>query len=803
MNDIDSRPRRFPAGRWAAGAAALCLFAAFYYKYVPLVPGFQAVLVPVLLAAAGAALLSRRLGLLAFTFLFPLVNILPYFFGLHDPLPHAPAALVLGLAFLLGALFREAVRPARLDFGPSVVRPMMVLAALATVSALVTFLRFANFAPFLSSGAYELAVNVNGTRAGGGMMSTVFNFLSYGTGFLVFLVAVPELRDRAFLRKVLGLLGVSMTLAVLFALVQKTVSIELGNFPHWSGMGRLNGTFKDPNSFGACLAAAIPLFIAWALATSGIRRVLSLLAAVLGLFVLPSTGSRSTYLGVGLGLLLLLAAARRRRGPGKRAPALATALIAALILALILIPLVLKQTELTKRFASNLETLVHKGKVDEVVTGRWTQWGIALDAIREFPATGLGIGAFIIELPNYSRERGLPTAATDSTENYYLQAGSEMGLAGLAALLWLTGEILLQARRRWRAPAGDPGDDWLIAGLTSGLLVLAFNQLLHSYVGAFDVSFLFWILAAGLFAGPAARPRAKPGAGIRIAAFGALAVFGAASLAVSLGPLSIAERAEKFGWPQEFGFYAPEKDGRGLDFRWTGRTAGLVLDRLGDRVVFPVLASHPDIADRPVRLTVFLADRRFRKGAVLGETRLGSRDWTEIAIPLEAAGDRIPLIFEIARTWVPRAATGVPDPRILGIGLGREWYERTARIPPGAAARTEAFPASGWAGDYGASLVTVAKSGLRFSSGPGAFGFRFLARGDKARGFPPYIIVSLDGRVVGKLLVRQTGWEPVVFPADLPAGEHLLEVEFVNDDFDPAGGEDRNVFLGDLEVLYR
>jgi hypothetical protein len=91
---------------------------------------------------------------------------------------------------------------------------------------------------------------------------------------------------------------------------------------------------------------------------------------------------------------------------------------------------------------------------------------------------------------------------------------------------------------------------------------------------------------------------------------------------------------------------------------------------------------------------------------------------------------------------------------------------------------------------------------MRFSVGEGALGFRFWARGQKARGFPPYIIISLDHRVVGKIVLLAGLWEPCVFPMALLPGEHLLEVEFVNDDFDPVRGEDRNVFLGDLEVLY-
>jgi len=806
VSDTQKKSRLLPAVRIAVSLAALGLFAVFYYKYVPLVAPFQAVLVPVLLVVAGGAARNGRLGLLLFVFFFPLVNNLPYFFGLHDPLPHAPAALVLCLAFLLGWLFRQSCRPTRLDLSPPVVKPLLVLASLAAVSALITFLRFANFAPFLSSGLYELVVNVNGTRAGGAMMSTVFNFLSYGTPLLFFLVAYSELRDRAFLARVLRVLGFSIFLSILFALAQKIFSVELGNFPAWSSIGRLNGTFKDPNSFGACLAAAIPLLLGLAFSSRGTRRGLFFSAAALGLLVLPFTGSRSTYLGVGFGLLLLLAAAKRKVGVRKRALSLEAILTLSLVLGIILIPLMMRKTELTKRLESNLETLVLKGRMDKILSGRAVQWGIALEAIRDYPVTGLGIGAFIIELPNFLQQRGLPTVGTDSTENYFLQAGAEMGLAGLAALLWLIVELLLLARRLWRQPPGDAEDDWLVLGMTAGLLILIFNQFFHSYVGAFDVNYLFWLLAAGLCsrARRSAEPREKKKlkVGFRIAAIGSIVAFGAANLLVSLGSLSIAARTEKFGWPQEFGFYLPEKDARGLDFRWTQKSAGLIWDRLGDRVIFPILASHPDIAENPVKLTVSLADRRFRKRTVLKEAIIKDHDWAEVSISLDEPGKQIPLIFETGRTWVPQKASGAPDPRSLGIGLGREWYERSSTIPPEAVRRAETFPAAGWSGEYGQALITVSTSAMRFSVGKSALGFRFWARGQKARGFPPYIIVFLDRRIAGKIVLLQDAWVPCVFPLAIRPGEHLLEVEFVNDFFDPARGEDRNVFLGDVEVLY-
>ena len=78
--------------------------AVFYYKYVPLVRPFQMALIPILLLAAGLTWMDRRRGTLFFLFAFPLVNNLPYFFGISEPFPHAPPALVVFLFFFLGVL---------------------------------------------------------------------------------------------------------------------------------------------------------------------------------------------------------------------------------------------------------------------------------------------------------------------------------------------------------------------------------------------------------------------------------------------------------------------------------------------------------------------------------------------------------------------------------------------------------------------------------------------------------------------------------------------------------------------------
>jgi len=158
--------------------AGFCLF---YYKYVPLIKSFQMALVPFLFIIIALTALNVEWGILFFAFSFPLINNLPYFFGIYGHIPHAPTALVLFLAFFGGWLINNLFSGSEFDFSHPVFKPLLLLSLILLVSGIITFFRYANFFPFVSSNIYELTVNVNGVKAGGSLMSNLFSFLNYFT----------------------------------------------------------------------------------------------------------------------------------------------------------------------------------------------------------------------------------------------------------------------------------------------------------------------------------------------------------------------------------------------------------------------------------------------------------------------------------------------------------------------------------------------------------------------------------------------------------------------------------------------
>ena len=223
----------------------------FYLKYVPLVGPFQTALLPVLAAVLLITLIDARKGTLLFIVLFPLVNGLPYFFKLYEPLPMAPAALVLFLFFFGGWLGVASSSGAGRPFPDApLFKPLLVFAALAALAGLIAFWRYANFVPFRSDHFYELITNAHGVSAGGALMSVVFCVLNYLTGIAFLFIAYNTFRSGKDMGSVLAAVVIGACVSVSFGFLQHFGHLSLGNNPTSIRQGLVNGTLKDALSFG-------------------------------------------------------------------------------------------------------------------------------------------------------------------------------------------------------------------------------------------------------------------------------------------------------------------------------------------------------------------------------------------------------------------------------------------------------------------------------------------------------------------------------------------------------------------------
>jgi O-antigen ligase len=662
----------------AATAFYGILLGVFYWKYVPLVAGFQiAFIFPLLLVTIWTAIDVER-GLLAFIFLFPLINNLPYFFKLYEPLPMAPSALVLFLFFFLGWLFHRTLSKDEPGPHEPTFTPVRLLAALVAVSALITLWRYTNFVPFWRPRIYELITNAFGTSAGGAIMSVVFYSLTYLTGIAFFLILVRFVRSEAFIRKAITALGTSTLLSLGFGLIQHFKSPQLGNNPISIGAGLVNATFKDAMSFGAFISMVVPFFLGVLLLTKGVLRLVLALTLIPSGYLIFYAGSKSALLSlitaiVALGFFALASFFTHRMGPAKKVVpiVLAVGLLAGASVFLII----------TKKISIGSlrkpATLIRMDNFRPMLLFRTEKvWPIALRMIGTYPLTGTGVGSFIIESSNDAKAHKMDIGVPESAENIFLQIGSEMGVPGILLFLWILFEILLRAVNTYRGAPESRFARILIPVSLAGLLAFLLNSQVHSYIGSYEIQYAFWFLAAMVFVVPGGCPRSgeSPTSDRRhwLAIATLIIIAGGPLLWRSTHVLSLAERTRRFRLQQEFGLGLAEKTQEGIDFRWSGRSAGLTLIIENPTIVVPLLASHPDIRKRPVRVRIYITTDLRTKPKLVKELKLSENRWEKVNLDVLAyVAKQVLLIFETDRTWNPHKAGVSPDPRNLGLAIGK------------------------------------------------------------------------------------------------------------------------------------
>jgi len=676
------KKRRLLCGAATVVYAAFLLV--FYWKYVPLIAAYQAALIPLLLIVTIGAAIDVRRGLLAFIFLFPLINNLPYFFKLYEPLPMAPSALVLFLFFFLGwLLHRTFAAPDPVHEGEKpnepIFTPLRLFAGLVAVSGLITFWRYTNFFPLWRPRIYELIANVKGVSAGGAIMSVVFYSLTYLTGIAFFAILVRAVRTEAFVQKALSALGAGALFSLGFGLVQRFAAPTLGNNPHSIKLELINATFKDALSFGAFLSMIIPLFAGLLPALKGRPRLRTSLMIIAAGYLLFFAGSKSALIAVLTALFVLAMFAIPAFLKSRRVSAkiiIPVGLAGLVLIGSAVFLLVPEKSPFGP--VSNSVTLNRMSHIGQALKKRTSKhWMLASRMIRDFPLSGVGVGAYIIEMANDAKTNRIKIDVPESAENLPLQVGSELGIPGLLLYLWILWELGKRAVASYRAAPYASFSRALIAAAAAGLFAFWLDSQSHSYIGSYEIQYLFWFLAALIFA--VAAPRRSPGKPdsflSRLSRFAVpvLVILGGVSLLWnSVHSLSLNRQSQKHHLRQEFGLGPFEKDSDGRRFRWSGRYAGIPRQIDGPSISVWLLASHPDIGQRPVQVRIFLAADLAKKPRLLRKITLTENRWKkfELPVPADIRGLAL-LLFEADRTWNPREMDVSADTRDLGLAIGR------------------------------------------------------------------------------------------------------------------------------------
>jgi O-antigen ligase len=650
-------------------------------------------------------------------------------------------------------------------------------------------------------------VNVNGVRVGGAIMSDVFGCLSYLSGFCFFLILYNTLKSEDFVKKLLAVLSIGMLIAILFAFVQKYYSISLGNTSFWVNQNRINATFKDPNSFGVVLASFLPLLTGLILSFRRHTKYFLFFLLALGLFALTFTGSRSGLLGLGISSLVFFLLSMAAGGWSVKKRLIFGFSVFVVIVSLFLsFNFFLARTNLYKRIGWSLDTIAKQGSLNRLFTHKLVFWAAGLNMIKEYPLTGVGEGAYVVELPNYFYKMGKAFQYTDSAENYFVQVGSELGLIGLFIALWMFYEIANEIRKKWKKFQLKGRNHFILIGAISAVVSFFTNFFFHSYIGSYEVIYLFWLLVACIFFLSRDELKSKSGESrgskFKIAAVILPVLFGAVFLWCSTHSLSIESRTREFKWDQDFGLYNNERDDRGFDYQWTKKTAGISMDNLGSRMIIPVMASHPDIAKKPVRVNVYSADPYFKKEELVTEIILENSVWQDVEFDTSILPKgKIHLILETDRTWQPSKHLGIPDSRSLAVKIGKVWFMYANTIKPEWMKSVKIISNENWRGPFKEKLYRNGISEISFRTDEENIAIRLNFTTGTAFGLGPYIIIRIDGKIIGKCMLNTDGRTSFVLMPDIKKGNHELSIEYINFIHDSKTDRYRFVYLGNIEII--
>jgi O-antigen ligase len=266
-------------------------------------------------------------------------------------------------------------------------------------------------------------------RSSGGFerLKYVWGVLS---GFLVFFAVTHLLKDRAAVWRTVGVLILGSTLGLLGP-VRETIQEGFGT--------RTLGGVGDINRMGAFLALTSVLAFCLIPAFRGWRKLGAVLAAVLSAVGLVLPNSRGAYVGF---IVASFPQAVRTSVAGT------IILFAFLASGALWAPAFVKERAVSTWQAAAAED--KQSALDLDSGGRITVWKEILKVIGENPVVGVGFG-------NLIEATGLSSGLYKHAHNMYLEVAGEMGLIGLALLLWIwisawrLGSLLLRRGGRTRA----------------------------------------------------------------------------------------------------------------------------------------------------------------------------------------------------------------------------------------------------------------------------------------------------------------------------------------------------------------
>jgi len=617
-------------------------------------------------------------------------------------------------------LYGHGDRTSRLFDGSEIAKPALIFVIISCISCLITVFRYSNFYPFITNRYYDLIVNVNGVNSTYSMLWTIQFFFNSIIGLGLFFIIFYILDDIKDIVRTVIILLFSNFIFTIIGFYQYFFNPYFGNTGQWA-YDRINATFTDPNALGSYIVMAFPIYIAVIiLFKKWYLRTLFIFLLSTFLVIAAFNGSRSAFLGIILssfvffviGLLKLIKVIVRKSKSSLRLKRLFTVLgvivlviivvFCSLLISLLSMRIELKDmyrpdtnVALFNRILNTIWVSYNVYRQEGIIAGlksisseRFFLWDQSLEMFKDYPNSGVGVGAYVIELPDYYIKNYGEVKIVDFAGNYYLQVLSELGIPGLFLILFIFYTIIRKVFTYFRRPKRtkkESDHDWLLTGLYISFISMVVILFLGPHTNFNEIQLTFWLVAGLIITYIAIKERVqedKSGCKLsrilenknngknrfdiaqRISVMVIILIFSTSLLTSSFTSLSINVKQDIFEWGNSYGFYRVETaDDR--SYRWTSIDASEVIEKQGRIMIVTLRAGNPDIYEDDIFVRFYIDN------SLVKIVKLKDNNWHDIMMNIPDT-DRKKMTFtvSVSRSWIPKEWKVTADSRELGVMIG-------------------------------------------------------------------------------------------------------------------------------------
>ncbi len=741
-------------------------------------------------------------GLLLLSFCAPLLSAIPLYLTKGSPYP---IVLFAGAGFIVGWLINEMIHSAT---DQSFVGRgwLFAFAALMIISALGTFFRYCP--PWLWNTPTLLSeiVNYKSMTRSDAVRYTMFVFANALIGILI-ICAVRNILSK-FKNKSINVQTIIIWSILLggacaagFAIYQVTNNITFcaNKAYYWIRLKRVNGTCTDPNALGAFISLCVTISLL-KIAFSGsnktilawLQRLLAIILTVVFLLAIQYSGSRtallSTLLAFSCAIFVGIYYYTNLFTKGLKYSkfikySVIIFMIGVYAAGIVLLPKAINYTDKNLRVTSKSTSLKRRMKRDfrlfkrdgggilSLINDkrRLMYWKYARIMWKNYPFSGIGLGAYVVELPNYTAAKKERLFRVDNACNYYLHYGAEMGFPAIIFMGLFFGSLIVMMIKGLKKSSSLSTFDLhqrfvMLIALPIYLIILIFG--VHTLAYEFNIAFsvLMGVMASY-------QPSLKDNNKIKPTIKNIKYIIAALVIIVLMlyawriiennrTSLNSERRQAAYGLKIESGWGKWEK-WKGVPFqhRWIKSVAHITLSRKNLILGFPIISSDPNLSENPQKVSFYV------NGDKVNETKLDkSGEWKLIKIPALYANafshsfsPFVSIRIEVDKLWKPSNVSTNKDTRELGITVGKHrWLAPEAKIGGWYGEDIYNNMLFRWSGKYAWKKIIVGKK--RKMKIP------FSAANILLKWWPLDVAIYFNSKYIDTITFRNKTWKNYTYP---------------------------------------